>query len=679
MENTPVKDNESSPSSSTKLINTPDNNNNKNNPINNPENKRKNTLADTNLIPESHLLRKFVSLHSPDCLLVKMYLQQFSISLLKQGSPYGAEVTLQYQEWTFFDYLEAGHIPPYLFNYIGRSDLTLYEGCVIVKLVNCRFQKAAIAKTDTSPPDTCTHYLLLRPTPEIITHQTNLMLLQSSNLHTQHPYTIRHRALQIESALTQKISPPLCLDTSIDVLITANYNQFQRFKYNHPRLKRLRCKFAKFNTQTKQSIKQCTSSELRLVDYLSNTAYLQGCRKSQKYSLLGSSLKECISLKSSTSVLSKIAISRPERAIETAINHQLQRRGSYSDQSSQHYQTMSQLNFNPNKIAKSHISLQNPKEMRRPSFSLENPRLYHYSNSSHPEAIPQFRNYSASTPGTPPVEPFTPLEEQRYSQINPLESSHLIESAPANSMSTLHTHRNSFHTPSSMTSSEMHLRGNQQASLECPTDSGMNDTYFSRQNSHLCEHDKQLQSNIQTLPKFSNTFPNKIQPQNQFVANNTNKFSHKFFPAQQQSNYPGAPYQTNNRIPHNIITPNHSQFPMENTMKNFTGSKRHLDPINHIGPQTKRFSASPASNLPISSNQTSSMQYQKDVLHSNHIIRGPHQQLPNYVSGRKLSANIYHNYSNQMPTHDFTAFNHVPIQNSDFHTNTQPPVEQSEH
>ena len=134
------------------------NNNNNNRIIHTPENKSKlnfcheleriyseytgkSTLADTNLISESELLRKFVSLHSPDCLLVKMYQQEFSISLLKQGLPHGAEVTLQYQEWTFFDYLEAGHIPPYLFNFLGRSDLTLYEGCVIIKLVNCKFQK----------------------------------------------------------------------------------------------------------------------------------------------------------------------------------------------------------------------------------------------------------------------------------------------------------------------------------------------------------------------------------------------------------------------------------------------------------------------------------------------------------------------------------------------------------
>ena len=146
MEKTPVKSHESSPSSSTK----PTNNTNLNTKVSfNNEIERlyselitgKTTLPDTNLLPESELLRKFVSLHSPDCLLVKMHLQDFSISLLKHGTPHGAEIVLQYREWTFFDYLEAGHIPPYLFNLLGRSELTLYDGCVIIKLVNCRFRK----------------------------------------------------------------------------------------------------------------------------------------------------------------------------------------------------------------------------------------------------------------------------------------------------------------------------------------------------------------------------------------------------------------------------------------------------------------------------------------------------------------------------------------------------------
>ena len=524
--------------------------------------------------------------------------------------------------------------------------------------------RAAIAKTDTPPPETCIHYFLLRPTPEIIAHQTNLMLLQSSNLHTQHPYTIRHRAIQIESSLTQKLAPPLCLDTSPDVLITANYNQFQRFKYNHPRLKRLRCKFAKFNTQTKQPIKKSVPVDLRLIDYLSNTPYIQGYRKPQKYSLLGSSMKECMLLKSSTNVLSKIAISRPERAIESAINSLRHR--SYSDQSNQLYQNISQL-----KIAKSHTpslsnSLQSPTELRRSSTSLDNSRFYQYpmNNTTHPDSISQFRSYSASTPNTPPVEPFTPLEEPRYL----LESSHQIDNAPTSSR--LQARRNSFHTPSSMTSSEMHLRGNQQASLECTTDSGLNDGFYPK---HLIDDKQHLQANLQSLPKFSNTYPNTIQPQNHFVANNANKFSHTFFPGQQPT-YPGAPYQTKNRIPHNIITPNQSQFPMENTLKHFAANNRHLDPINHMTQQTKRFSTA------IPSNQTTNMQYQKDVRHANHIIRASHQQMPNFMTGgRKISQSIYPNYSNPMPTHEFTNYNHAPIQNANFHTNTHPPVEQSEH
>ena len=150
MEKTAVNSHDSSPSSSTKPTNNTHSNPTANTKLSfNNEIERlyselitgKNTLPDTNLLPQSELLRKFVSLHSPDCLLVKMHLQDFSISLLKQGTPHGAEVVLQYREWTFFDYLEAGHIPPYLFNLLGRSELTLYDGCVIIKLVNCRFRK----------------------------------------------------------------------------------------------------------------------------------------------------------------------------------------------------------------------------------------------------------------------------------------------------------------------------------------------------------------------------------------------------------------------------------------------------------------------------------------------------------------------------------------------------------
>ena len=150
MEKTPVKSHESSPSSSTKPTNNTQSIPTGNTNLSfNKEIERlysefstgKTTLPDTSLIPESELLRKFVFLHSPDCLLVKMHLQDFSISLLKQGTPHGSEVILQYREWDFFDYLEAGHIPPYLFNLLGRSELTLYDGCVIIKLVNCRYRK----------------------------------------------------------------------------------------------------------------------------------------------------------------------------------------------------------------------------------------------------------------------------------------------------------------------------------------------------------------------------------------------------------------------------------------------------------------------------------------------------------------------------------------------------------
>ena len=515
------------------------------------------------------------------------------------------------------------------------------------------------------------------------------MLLQSPNLHTQHPYTVRHRALQIESAITQKLAPPLCLDTSPEVLITANFNQFQRFKYNHPRLKRLRRKFAKFNTKPKLSIKQCGSTELRLLDYLANTASILGCKKSQSFSLLGTSMKECMLLKSSSNLLNNIAISRPERAIETAIRSKLQRRASvsYSDQiaSPQHYN-----------IAKSHNnSLPNnyrpdpQTPLRRASYPL------HYMNHTmYPETISQFRSFSASTPGTPPVEPFTPHEEPRYSQMNPLETSQLLDStAPTNSVGILHTQRNSFHTSSSMTSSDMHLRGNQQASMECSTNSTMSDIYPSRQNSHVCEHDKQhLSAQMQSLPKFPNTFQNKVQTQNQFITN-ANKLPPKYYPGQQQQqqqqqqpSYPAGPalppYQPNPRIPHNIITPNPPQYPMESSLKHLVGNKRHLESINHITAQAKRYTASPSPNLPIPNNQTANMQFQKDIRHANHMIRGSQQQVngPTFVSGRKISQNIYPPYSNQLPTHDYPVFNHTPIQNSNLnHTTPHTPVEQSEH
>ena len=104
------------------------------------ENTGKNQLADKQLRPESELLRKFVQLHSPDCLVVKMYLHEYSISLEKGGVPLDREVTLQYEECTLFDYLDTGHLPPYLFNFLSRSDLTVYDGCVIIKLINYRHQ-----------------------------------------------------------------------------------------------------------------------------------------------------------------------------------------------------------------------------------------------------------------------------------------------------------------------------------------------------------------------------------------------------------------------------------------------------------------------------------------------------------------------------------------------------------
>ena len=541
--------------------------------------------------------------------------------------------------------------------------------------------RAPPSKSDTSHPESCTHYFLLRPTPEIIAHQTNLMLLRSSNLHNQHPYTVRHRALQIESAITQKLAPPLCLDTSPEVLITANFNQFQRFKYNHPRLKLLRRKFAKFNAKPKLSIKQCASTDLRLLDYLANTTSILGCKKSQNFSLVGTSMKECMLLKSSSNLLNNIAISRPERAMETAIRSKLQRRNSasYSDQvaNPQHYHiAKSHSNSLPNSSYRS--DLQSP--MRKASYPT------HYS-PMYPEAISQFRSLSASTPGTPPVEPFTPIEEPRYPQTNPLETSQLLDyTTPTNSIGMLR--RNSFHTPSSMTSSDMHLRGNQQASMECTTNSVMNDVYTSRHNSHVCEQDKQhLPAQMQGLPKFPNAFSNKAQSQNQFITN-TNKFPQKYYPGQQQPSYPGGaglpslpPYQPNTRIPHNIITSNPSQFPMESSLKHLVGNKRHLDSINHITTQAKRYTASPGPNLPIPINQTTNMQYPKDIRHTNHMIRGAQPvNGPNFVSGRKIPQNIYPPYSNQLPTHDYPVFNHTSIQNSNFHhTNPHTPVEQSEH
>ena len=543
--------------------------------------------------------------------------------------------------------------------------------------------RAAPSKPDTSHPDSCTHYFLLRPTPEIIAHQTNLMLLQSSDLHSQHPYTIRHRALQIESAITQKLAPPLCLDTSPEVLITANFNQFQRFKYNHPRLKRLRRKFAKFNTKPKLSIKQCGSTDLRLLDYLANTASIIGCKKSQNFSLLGSSMKKSMLLKSSSNLLNNIAISRPERAIEAAIRSKLQRRASvsYSDQIPNYPIAKSHPNSLPNNYRQ---DLQSP--MRRASYPLH----YPMNNSMYsPETISQFRSFSASTPGTPPVEPFTPHEESRYSQINPLETSQLLDTTtPTDPIGILHSQRNNFHTPSSMTSSDMHLRGNQQASMECSTNSTMNDVYSSRHNSHVCEHDKQqLPAQMQSLPKFPNTFHNKVESQNQFIQN-TNRFPPKYYPGQhQQPSYPTGlslpPYQPNTRIPHNIITPNPPQYPMESSLKHLVGNKRQLDSINHI--TTKRYTASPgpgpSPTLPIQNNQATNMQYQKDIRHTNHLIRGSQQPAngPTFVSGRKLSQNICPPYSNQLATHDYTGFNHTSIQNSNYHTNPHTPVEQSDH
>ena len=514
------------------------------------------------------------------------------------------------------------------------------------------------ANVHTSYPDSQTYYVLLRPTPEIISLQTNLLLLKSPNLHTQHPYTVRHRAIQIESCITQKFAPPLCLDTSPDVLLAANFNQFQRFKYNHPRLKRMRRKHANYNTRADKTSKQVASSALRLCDYLNNTA-IQGCKKSQKHSLLSSSLKECLLLKSSTNLVSNIAISRPERALETAIS--LNR---HIDRDAMHYQSFTPTTpTHKGLFTRSHsfalpnnyrpelqsLLMHGGNESRRSSFPMDNSRYMNYTmnNSMHPDSMSQFHTLSVSTPGTPPVEPFTPLEDNRYPAVNFTENSHFMDTSV--NMNLMSTQRNSFHTPSSVTSSEMHLRGNQQASMECTPDSATSDVYFQRQNSHLSDHDSK-----QMLPKFSNTFQNK--PPTQFVPS-TNKFPQKYYPTT-----PTPPsYQSPSRIPHNIITPNQSQFNMESSLRQLN-NKRHLDPGNHIPPQAKRFSASPVTNQPPSLHR-----------HPNNVIRA--NRVPaNFVSGRKMSQDYYQ--TNQLSLHDSTPFNHTPTQNSNFHTNPVEPSEQ---